>query len=97
MLAKDFREFLKEYKIISLAIAFMIGLASQDLVKSLVDNIIMPFISPLVPGTWESAVLIIGTINISWGLFLSALINFLIIALLIFLLAKYVLKEAEKE
>ncbi|MEI6059002.1 MAG: MscL family protein, partial [archaeon] len=38
----EFREFLKEYKVIGLAVALVIGLASTALVKSIVDNLVMP-------------------------------------------------------
>ena len=91
---KEFMEFLKEYKVIALAIAFIVGTAATALVKSLVDNIIMPIITPFIPGgMWRQARLIIGPIAISWGAFLGDLIYFIIVALVIFLIAKYVLKE----
>lgn len=91
---KDFLEFLKEYKVIALAIAFIMGVASTSLIKSLVDNIIMPIITPFIPGgTWKTATFAIGPITIGWGSFLGELINFVIIALVIFLIAKKVLKE----
>lgn len=38
----EFLEFLKEYKVIALAVAFVMGVAATSLVKSLVDNLIMP-------------------------------------------------------
>lgn len=79
---KEFKEFLKEYKVIGLAIAFVIGIAATTLVKSLVDNIVMPLITPFIPnGAWEQAKLVLGPFVIGWGPFLSALINFIIIAL----------------
>lgn len=91
---KEFMEFLKEYKVIGLAIAFIIGIASKDLIKSLVDNIIMPIITPSIPqGAWETATFSLGPIIIKWGAFLGALINFVIIALVIFIIAKKILKE----
>lgn len=87
-------EFLKEYKVIGLAIAFIIGIASKDLIKSLVDNIIMPIITSSIPqGAWETATFSLGPIIIKWGAFLGALINFVIIALVIFIIAKKILKE----
>ncbi|MEM5835346.1 MAG: MscL family protein [Candidatus Aenigmatarchaeota archaeon] len=91
---KEFLEFLKEYKVIALAIAFIMGAASTTLVKSLVDNIIMPVITPFIPGgAWRTATLTIGPIVISWGAFLADLINFVIIALVVFLIAKKIMKE----
>ena len=91
---KEFIEFLKEYKVIGLAIAFVIGIASKDIIKSLVDNIIMPIITPFIPkGAWETATFSLGPIVIKWGAFLGALINFVIIALVVFIVAKKILKE----
>ncbi len=91
---KEFMEFLKEYKVIGLAIAFVIGIASKDLIKSLVDNIIMPIITPFIPkGAWETATFSLGPIVIKWGAFLGALIYFVIIALVVFIIAKKILKE----
>ena len=93
-IALEFRDFLREYKIVALAIAFVMGGATKELIKSLVDNIIMPFFSPINQGlTWDTAVLNIGPLAIKWGPFLSAVINFMILALVVFLFAKYVLKE----
>ena len=93
-LIKEFLEFLKEYKVIALAIALIIGLAATALIKSLVDNIIMPLITPFIPGgTWKLATFTIGPIVIGWGAFLGEAINFLIVALVIFFIAKAILKE----
>jgi large conductance mechanosensitive channel len=95
-LAREFLDFLKEYKIIALAIAFIIGVASTALIKSLVDNIIMPLITPFIPGgAWKTATLEIGPIAISWGAFVGELLNFAIIALVVFFIAKAILKEDE--
>jgi large conductance mechanosensitive channel len=91
---REFKDFLKEYKIVGLAIAFIMGAAATDLVKSLVNNVIMPLITPFIPGGgWQTATFKMGPIVISWGAFLSALINFLILAFVIFLVAKFIFKE----
>lgn len=96
--AKEFKDFLKEYKIIGLAIAFIIGVASTTLIKSLVDNIIMPIVTFFIPGgEWETATFSIGPIVIGWGAFLGAIVNFVIIALVVFIIAKYFLKEEKVE
>lgn len=90
----EFHEFLREYKVIGLAIAVIIGLAANNLVKSLVDNVVMPILTPFIPGgAWQTAVWNIGPFTIGWGPFLSALINFLILAWVVFLVAKYMLRE----
>ena len=91
---KEFKEFLNEYKIIGLAIAFIIGSALTALVQSLVNDVMMPFLSLLLPkGDWQSATLQLGPVVIKWGSFLAALINFIIIALVVFLISKKILKE----
>lgn len=88
----EFREFLEEYKVLGLAIAVIMGLASNALVKALVDNIIMPIITPFIPGGgWQTATAKIGPIVIGWGAFLSSLIYFLILAWAVFLIVRYVL------
>ena len=91
---KEFMDFLYEYKVIGLAIAFIMGLAAHQLVKSFVDNIIMPVITFFIPGgEWKTATFSIGPIVIGWGPFLSDLIYFIIVAFVIFIIAKKVLKE----
>jgi len=95
-LISEFKDFLREYKVTGLAVAIVIGMAAVALVKSLVDNIIMPLVSPLIPGgEWQSAIWNIGPFAFGWGPFLSALINFFIIALVVFLISKFLLKEGK--
>jgi large conductance mechanosensitive channel len=89
----EFMEFMQEYKIIGLAIAFIIGVAASALVKSFVDNLVMPIIAVIIPGgAWKTATVNIGPIVIGWGPFLSDLIYFIIVALVVFIVAKKVLK-----
>ncbi|MDD1714660.1 MAG: MscL family protein [Methanoregulaceae archaeon] len=91
---KEFMDFLYEYKVIALAIAFIIGVAATQLIQSLVNNILMPIITFFIPGgAWQEATFTIGPIVISWGAFLGDLIYFIIVALVVFLVAKKVLKE----
>lgn len=93
-LIKEFKEFLKEYKVTGLAVAFIMGAAATALVTSLVNNIIMPLITPFVPGgAWQKATFNLGSIVIGWGAFLAALINFIILAFVVFIIAKMVLRE----
>lgn len=93
-LIQEFKDFLNEYKIMGLAVAFIIGVALTALVQSLVKDIIMPVITPFIPGgAWETATFTISSIVIRWGSFLSAVINFVIIALVVFMIAKMIMKE----
>lgn len=93
-LVKEFREFLREYKVTGLAVAFIIGVAATTLVQSLVNNVVMPIITPFIPGgAWQTATFSMGPIVIGWGAFLGALINFIVIAFVVFLIAKFILRE----
>lgn len=94
---QEFKEFLKEYKIMALAIAFIMGVALTALVQSLVNDIVMPVITPFIPsGAWQTATVVLGPIVLRWGSFLGAIINFVIIVLVIFLIAKTMFKEEKK-
>lgn len=93
----DFKVFLKEYKVVSLAVAFIMGGAVNTLVKSLVSDIIMPLITPFVPeGGWQEAALSFGPFVIKWGSFLGEVINFLILAFVVFMIVKVLIKEDKK-
>jgi large conductance mechanosensitive channel len=93
-IVSEFKEFLNEYKVLGLAVAFIIGVALTNLIQSLVNNIIMPVITPFIPGgAWETATLALGPIVLKWGAFTSALLNFIIIALVVFIIAKKVMKQ----
>ncbi len=91
---QEFKEFLNEYKVVGLAVAFIMGVAATALIQSLVNDIIMPIIGALIPGgDWKTATFAIGPVLLKWGSFLGAVINFVIIAIVVFMIAKMVLKE----
>jgi len=95
---EDFLAFLEEYGVIGLAVAFVIGLAVKDLVSAIVDALIMPIVEVFLPrGEWQDAVLSIASIDFQIGVFLSAFVDFLMIALLVFVLVKYVLGKEKVE
>ncbi|MDD1686878.1 MscL family protein [Methanoregula sp.] len=91
--SKEFMDFLQKYQVIGLAVAFVIGTAATKLVNSTVSDIIMPIIAVVVPGgNWRAAELDIGPLKFLVGDYLGAIIDFVIIALVIFLLVKYIMK-----
>lgn len=93
----EFQEFIKEYKIASVAIAFVMGQAVNDLVKSFVNNIFMPILTPLNPdGTLGNATLNIGPISLGWGQFVSSLIYFIILSFIVFIVIKKLLPKKEE-
>lgn len=94
----EFMDFLKEYDIIGLAIAFVIGISVKDLVSATVDDLIMPVIQIFLPGgNWEQATTQLGPATFQTGHFLSVALDFLIVAFLMFLFVKYVMKKEKVE
>ncbi len=93
-LMSEFKDFLNEYKVVGLAVAFIMGAAVTALVNSLVANIVMPFVGLVLPnGDWQGWVLALGPLKLGVGAFIAALINFVIIAFVVFMIAKMALKE----
>jgi len=93
----EFMAFLNKHKVVGLAIAFIIGAAASKLVTALVNDIIMPIISALIPGgDWKTAVLEAGPVKFLVGDFAGAVIDFAIIALVIFVIVKFVVKDEAK-
>jgi large conductance mechanosensitive channel len=89
----EFMAFLNKYGIIGLAIAFIIGGAAGALVSALVSDILMPLITFFIPGGgWREAVWMIGPIQLSIGHFIGSLIDFLVIALVVYVLMKQLAK-----
>ena len=90
---KDFVAFLKEYEILAVAAGFIMGTASTDLVNSLVINILLPIAKPLLAAeSWQEAVLHIGPVTLGYGAFVEELVTFLVLAFLIFIVAKKLLR-----
>jgi len=93
-LLQEFKDFLNEYKVVGLAVAFIMGAAVTTLVKSLVDNLIMPVVGVFLPdGEWKAAIVEAGPVKLGAGAFLGEFLNFVIIAFVVFLIAKMIMKE----
>lgn len=93
----EFMEFLNKYGIIGLAIAFIIGGAAGALVSALVSDILMPIITFFIPGgAWREAVWIIGPIQLSIGHFVGVFIDFIVIAIVVFIMMKQLTKTGLK-
>lgn len=87
--------FLKQYGVIGLAIAVVIGGKANALVTALVDGVLMPVITFFLPGgAWRTATLDLGAVHLILGPVLGAGLDFLIVAWLVFWFSKRVLKEA---
>jgi large conductance mechanosensitive channel len=93
-MVREFLDFLKEYGVVGLAIAVVIGGKLNALVGSLVDNLIMPFVGIVVPsGDWRQLGVTVAGSKFGIGAFLGAFLDFLIVAGMVFMFAKMILKE----
>ena len=89
----EFKEFINRGNVMDLAVAVIIGGAFTAIVTALTTNIINPFISFIAGGTpGELSGLVVPGTEIDFGAFISAVINFLIVAFIVFLLVKAVNK-----
>jgi large conductance mechanosensitive channel len=108
---KEFRDFIIKGNVIDLAIGIVIGSSFTGIVNSLVNNIIMPFIGVITAGVnfkdininltplakiLGNEVIPDGGINMSVGLFINSVVEFLIIALTLFIIIKAINISREK-
>ena len=82
----EFKDFLAKYKIFGLAVAFILALYSGTLIQALVKDLLLPAITLAIPGMENLATLMLGPFGV--GDFLVALITFLIVAFVVFLIVK---------
>ena len=95
---KDFKEFAFQGNLIDLAVAVIFGTAFGAIVTSLVDDIIMPLIGILMGGTDFSGLAIeVGSATVMYGAFIQTVVNFLIIAMSIFLALRFVLRRKKED
>lgn len=87
---KEFRDFLNRGNVIDLAVAVILGTAFTAIVRSLVDDIIMPLIGVLMGGiNFTDLSVQVEDAVILYGNFIQAVVNFLIVAFVIFLMIRY--------
>ena len=99
-LLADFKKFLRDYRIISLSVAFVVSLAASNFILSLVNDVLLPILRPLISSNevrWEDLIFPIGEINIRIGSFLSASINLFIILLFLYIFITKILKWEPKK
>ena len=86
----EFKDFLSKYKVLGLAIAFIMGVYLGGLIQSLVKDLLLPLIGLAIPGLGDLATIttVVGEQTFGIGNFLVALITFVIVAFVIFLLVK---------
>ena len=85
---KEFKEFALRGNVLDLAVGVIIGGAFQGVVNSLVQDIISPIIGLFANQDFSNLVINIGDVQIKYGSFITAIINFIIMAFVIFLIVK---------
>jgi large conductance mechanosensitive channel len=102
---KEFKTFLTKTNALALAVGFIIGAATGKVVSAIVDDLIMPLIGTVLPsGDWREAKFVLKSIvlptgktseaSIQYGHFIGTLIDFLLIALSVFVITKLLLRAA---
>jgi large conductance mechanosensitive channel len=102
---KGFKEFLLKNNVLALAVAVIVGGAVGKVVSSLAADILMPLIGMAIPGgEWRAAKLVLSktvgpdgkdVINaINYGTFFGSVVDFLIIAFVVYMMTKALIKEA---
>lgn len=83
---QEFFDFLKTFGVIGLAIAFIVGAAASGLVTALVNDIVNPLIGLVLPaGDLKAMSYTFGSSTFKYGDLISTIINFLIIAFIVFI------------
>ena len=86
----EFKDFLSKYKIFGLAVAFILALYAGILVQALVKDFIIPLLGLVIPGMNDLATLTVPVLKQVFGVgdFLIALITFIVVALVVFVVVK---------
>ncbi len=87
---KEFRDFIQRGNLVDIAIGFVLGTAFATVVKSLTDNVIMPIVAiPFgKPDFRQAMILTINNAQIKFGSFITDLITFILVAIVLFLIVK---------
>lgn len=95
---KDFKEFISRGNVIDLAVGVIIGGTFGKIISSLVNDIIMPVIGVLIGGIdFKGLSINVGGANISYGMFIQNIVDFLIIALFIFIFLRLINELGRKK
>lgn len=95
---EEFKAFAMKGNVVDLAVAVVIGAAFGKIVSSLVDNIITPVMGLILGGIdFSGLAYVVGDAEITYGVFIQSIVDFLIVALVIFLAIKALNRLQRKE
>ncbi|HRK74293.1 MAG TPA: large conductance mechanosensitive channel protein MscL [Rhodothermales bacterium] len=93
----EFKEFIAKGNVMDLAVGVIIGAAFQKIVDSLVNDLLMPIVGIFLGGVDFSALeYTVGSATLKYGMFIQAVINFVVIAFVVFLIVRWVNKVRNK-
>ncbi len=84
----EFREFINRGNVVDMAVGVMIGAAFKGIVDSLVNDIISPFIGLIFKSDFSALAINVFGVQLKYGAFIMAVLNFLIIAVILFAIIK---------
>ena len=81
-----FMDFIREAEVVGLAVAFILGGAISKVVTALVTDLINPILGLILgaAGNLKEATLVVGSVKFMWGDFVNTLIDFLVVALVVY-------------
>ncbi len=94
---KEFKEFAMKGNIMDLAIAVIIGGAFGKIITALVDNILMPIIGTFTGKGFAEMSANINGVDVKYGLFIQAAVDFVIVALVLFMVIKAMNSRKKKQ
>lgn len=93
----EFKEFISRGNVLDLAVGVIIGSAFQNLVTSLTNNIISPILGCFADADFSAYTLKIGGLTLKYGAFFTDIINFIIMAFVVFIIVKFMNKLFRKK
>ena len=95
--ADEFKQFAIKGNVMSLAVGMIIGLAFQDVVSSLTENIISPIIGLFVGQNFDHLEWHVLGVSLRYGAFITSVVNFILLALVVFLMIKGINRLLHKD
>ena len=94
---EEFKAFALRGNVMDMAIGVIIGGAFQAIIKSFIDNIVNPLVGVVFQVDFSSVVIRLGAVNLMIGAFISSVINFILLALVLFVMVKGINKLKKPE
>ena len=94
---REFKEFAMKGNIMELAVALIIGAAFGKIITALVDNILMPIIGSFIGKSFSQLATTINGVQVKYGLFLQSVVDFIIVAFVVFMIIRTMNKMKRKK